>query len=111
MVYRKGSPGKRIALFGLTITGRARSEVKVSSKVPVFVLPASVTIRGTRKLPSLVTVPEISPVIGAAIKPGGRPVVLRIVAGLPPIVMTWNLKGLPVLPVALLGLVMIGPEA
>src|ERR1051326_6875792 len=101
--------GKRKALFVLVMTGRAGSEVKVNSSVPVLVIPASVTIRVTRKLPSIVTVPEISPVAGSAVNPGGRPIALNVVVGLPPLVITWNLNGLPVLPVALVGLITTGP--
>ena len=60
----------------LTITGTAGSDVKVNCSVPVFVMPFSVTESVTEKLPSVVAVPEIAPVTGSMLRPGGRPVAL-----------------------------------
>ena len=111
MVKRKSKPGKRKALFALVMTGIARSDVKVNCRVVVLVRPASVAESVTRKLPSVVAVPEISPVTESMLKPGGRPVAVTRAAAVPPVVFTWKLKRLPVLPVALVTLMITGPAA
>src|ERR1700682_3240627 len=70
----------------------------------------SVTVKLTAELPSAAGVPEISPVTASMTNPAGRPVALTLVAGLPPVVITWKLNRCPTLPVALVLLVMTGPE-
>ena len=92
------------------ITGIAGSEVKVSCSVKVLVTPSSVTVRVTPKLPSAVGVPEMTPVTGSALNPGGRPVALKRAVALPPMVNTSKLKACPVLAVILVPLVITGPE-
>ena len=44
------------------------------------------------------------------LNPGGRPLALTLAAGVPPVVITWKLKGWPVLPVAAVPLMITGPE-
>ena len=92
------------------ITGIAGSEVRVSCSVEVVVTAPSVTVRVTPKLPSAVGVPEMMPVTGSALNPGGRPVALKRVVALPPVVNTSKLKGCPVLAVILVPLMITGPE-
>jgi hypothetical protein len=75
-------------LFGLVITGTVRSEVNVNSSVAMLVTPASVADSLTKKLPFVVAIPEISPVTGSALRPGGRPMALSRAAELPPLVLT-----------------------
>ena len=70
------------------MTGIVVSEVKVSSKVAVVVRLPSVTVRDTLKLPSDVGVPEIWPVTGSKLKPGGKPLALSRAAAVPPLVIT-----------------------
>ena len=65
--------GVRMALSELVMMGTARSETKVSWRVLFVVAGPSVTDSDTAKLPSEVAVPEISPVIGLMLNPGGRP--------------------------------------
>jgi hypothetical protein len=92
------------------ITGKAGSEVKVSCSVEVVVTDPSVTVRVTRELPTVVGVPEITPVAGSALNPAGRPVALKRSVELPPMVVTWKLKGCLVLAVILVPLVITSPE-
>ena len=99
-----------MAVPGLTITGSARSELKVSSSVPLAVRLPSVTVRNTAELPSAVALPEISPVTGSTLKPAGSPVAVSRAAELAPLVMTWKLNGCPVRPVALVLEMMTGPD-
>jgi hypothetical protein len=74
-------------------------------------MPASITERVTENSPSVVTVPEISPVAESMLRPGGRPVALTRAKELPPLVITWKLKGLPVRPVTLVTFMITGPAA
>jgi hypothetical protein len=92
------------------ITGIAGSEVNVSSSVEVVVTAPSLTVSVTPKLPSTVGVPEITPVAGSTLNPGGRPVALKRAVELPPVVNTSKLKGWPVLAVTLVLLAIITPE-
>ena len=87
------------------ITGIAGSEVKVSCSVEVVVTAPSVTVKITPKLPSAVGIPEMMPVTGSTLNPGGRPVALKRALELPPTVNTSKLKGCPVLAVILVPLV------
>jgi hypothetical protein len=95
----------------LVITGIAGSEVKVSCSVEVVVRAPSLTVSVTRKLPSMVGVPEMMPVAGSALNPGDRPVAVKRAVALPPVVNTSKLKGCPVLAVILVPLAITGPEA
>ena len=92
------------------ITGIAGSEVNVSSSVEVVVRAPSLTVRVTPKLPSTMGVPDMTPVAGSALNPGGRPVALKRAVASPPMVNTSNLKGCPVLAVTLVPLAITGPE-
>jgi hypothetical protein len=92
------------------ITGIAGSEVKVNCSVEVVLTAPSVTVRVTPKLPSTVGVPEITPVSGSALNPGGRPVAVKRAVAFPPVVNTSKLKGTPVLAVILVPLMTTGPE-
>ena len=94
----------------MVITGMAGSEVKVSCNVEVVVRAPSLTVSVTPKLPSPVGVPDIRPVTGSALNPGGRPVALKRAVALPPVVNTSKLKGCPVLAVTLVPLAIISPE-
>jgi hypothetical protein len=95
---------------GLVITGIAGSEVNVSSSVERVVTVPSLTVRVTPKLPSTMGVPDMTPVAGSALNPGGRPVALKRAVGLPPVVNTSKLKGCSVLAVTVLPLAITGPE-
>jgi hypothetical protein len=77
----------------------------------VVVKGPSVTVKITAELPSAAGVPEISPVIESMLNSGGKPFAPTLVAGVPPVVYTWNLKGCPALPVADVLLAITGPEA
>jgi len=92
------------------ITGIAGSEVKVSCSVEIVVTAPSLTVSVTPKLPSRVGVPDMTPVTGSALNPGGRPVALKRAFALPPVVNTSKLKGIPVLAVILVPLRITGPE-
>src|SRR5580765_3738892 len=70
----------------------------------------SVTVSVTRKLPSDTGVPEIRPVVGFIVKPGGKALVATRTAGLVPLVVTWKVKGWPVRPLEAMLLVITGPE-
>jgi hypothetical protein len=84
--------------------------MKVNCSVEVEEKFPSVTVRVTFELPSEVGVPEITPVTASNVSPAGRPLVASLVAALPPLVITWNLKGFPVRPVEAVLLVMTGPD-
>ena len=99
-----------MALLRLVITGAAGSEVKVSCSVEVVDIPVSVTVSITEKLPSRVATPEMSPVTGSAVSPGGSPEVLSLAAAVAPLVRTWKINGLPVRPVELVPLTILIPE-
>jgi hypothetical protein len=88
----------------------AGSEVKVSCSVEVVIRAPSVTVKVTPKLPSAVGVPEITPVAGSVLNPGGRPVALKRAVAFPPVVNTSKLNGCPVLAVILVPLMITGPE-
>ena len=92
------------------ITGIAGSEVNVSSSVEIVVTAPSLTVSVTPKLPSVVGVPEMTPVTGSALNPGGRPVAVKRAVVLPPVVNTSKLNGCPVLAVILVPLIISGPE-
>jgi hypothetical protein len=92
------------------ITGIAGSEVNVSSSVEVVVRAPSLTVSVTPKLPSTVGVPDMTPVAGSALNPGGRPVAVKRAVASPLVVNTSNLKGCPVLAVTLVPLAITGPE-
>jgi hypothetical protein len=92
------------------MTGSPRSELKVSSRVAVAVRLPSVTVSVTEKLPSTVSVPEISPVTGSTLRPAGNPLALKRARELAPLVITWKPNGRPVLPVALVLLMTTGPD-
>lgn len=92
------------------ITGIAGSEVKVSCSVEVVVTAPSVTVRVTPKLPSRVGVPDMTPVAGSALNPGGRPVAVKRAVAFPPMVNTLKLNGSPVLAVRLVPLAITSPE-
>ena len=100
------------AVLGLVMTGRAESAVKVNWRVEVDVNCVSFTINVTPKLPAVVGVPEMSPVIPGTslrINPGGSPVAVSVAAGLPPLVKTRKRNGCPTLPVAAGLLIITGP--
>ena len=44
------------------------------------------------------------------LNPGGSPLALTLAAGVPPVVITWKLKSCPALPVALVLLIITGPD-
>jgi hypothetical protein len=94
----------------LTMTGRAGSAVKVNCRMEVAVRLPSVTVRVTAELPSAIGIPEIRPVIASILNPGGRTSALTLVDGLPPVVATWKLNARPTRPVALVLLVITGPD-
>ncbi len=92
------------------MTGTAGSETKVSWTLEVTVKLPSTTVKVTAELVSVFGVPEISPVTGSRVSPDGRFIALILAEGLPPVVVTWKLKGLSTRPVALVLLVMTGPD-
>jgi hypothetical protein len=81
------------AAFGLVMIGNPGSEVNVSCSVPVVLLLPSVIAIVTRKLPSWIGVPEITPLAASIVRPGGRPPALTLAAGLVPLAKIWKLKG------------------
>jgi hypothetical protein len=80
--------------------------VKVNCREPLAVELPSVAVSVTAKLPSVLGVPEITPVAGSTLNPAGRPLALSCVPAPPPLVITWKRKRSPARPVALVPLVM-----
>jgi len=78
--------------------------------VEIVVTAPSLTVSVTPKLPSRVGVPEMRPVTGSALNPGGRPVAVKRAVVFPPVVNTSKLNGCPVLAVILVPLIISGPE-
>ena len=60
--------------------------------VPALV---SDTVTEPAKLPSVVAVPEITPVMGLIVSPNGNPVALQVRGGMPPVAVNWQLYGTP----------------
>jgi hypothetical protein len=73
--------------------GKAGSDVKVSCKVPVAVAPPSRRVSVSGKLPSLVGVPEIRPVVEFKLRPGGNVVEVTVASEVTPLARIWNLNG------------------
>src|SRR5438477_5547036 len=63
----------------------------------------------TSKLPSSAGVPEIRPLTSSIDNPDGSPLALALASEVKPLASTWKAKKLPVLPVALVALVITGP--
>src|SRR5439155_4083067 len=93
------------------MTGAPKSDVKVNCSEVVVASDPSTAATCTAKLPSEFGVPEIRPAAASRLNPEGRPLTLNCVAGLPPDVSSWKLNGCPVLPVALLLLIIVSVEA
>src|SRR6266446_2721078 len=91
------------------MTGTVVSEANVDCSVVSCVVTPSVAVNVTRELPSEVGAPEMRPVTGSMLNPGGSAFALMLAVALP-MVITSKAKELPVLPVTLAPLLMTGPE-
>ena len=77
-------------------------KVKVALPVPVLLVALIVTL----KVPAVVGVPEINPVIVLTLKPAGNGVALKLVGLL--VAVIWYENATPTCPVAVSGLVITG---
>src|SRR5205823_12220242 len=92
------------------MTGTVVSEVNVNcSVVSCGGFTPSVAVNVTKELPLEVGDPEMRPVTGSMLNPGGSAFALMLAVALP-MVITSNANELPVLPVTLAPLLMTGPE-